>query len=157
MLVETNITMAVMMCEILTALFVTVAASDGHCTSFRRRSLHVGEGPTQPSCPGPRSIHTPSGNFNRNVTAPSTVMCGLFCMRDDICESFRYCQDQNLCQLNTTLPQEGTMKILRSTGCVLFDKEIQEESKEGKLLLILICFNYFYDVTLLKELGPSLC
>ena len=116
---------------ILTTLFETVATSDMHCTSFQRQPLHVGEGPTRLSCPGPRCTHAPSGNFTRKVAAPSAVMCGLICMRDGGCESFRYCQEQNLCQLNTTLP-EVAMKTLRATRCVLFDQEIQEETKEGK-------------------------
>ncbi|XP_071809812.1 uncharacterized protein [Asterias amurensis] len=72
---------------------------------------------------GPIRDHALRGKVYRSATARSKVTCAVFCLQEDACKSFNYCEDAEVCELNYAVFTRDKSDLQPSNGWMYFDEE----------------------------------
>ena len=72
---------------------------------------------------GPIRDHALRGKVYRSATARSEVTCAVFCLQEDACKSFNYCEDDKVCELNSAVFTRDKSDLQPSNGWMYFDEE----------------------------------
>ena len=124
-------------CFVLLVVFETQAANtpfQSACTQFQpiSRIYQLRTGNSH-QFQKPIRDYLLQGSVYRTFLASSHETCAVFCLQDDGCKSFNYCQTDTLCELNAAEISEGLM-LKHEAGCLYFDEKYHDGPEGMKTL-----------------------
>ncbi len=70
-----------------------------------------------------------TGGANRNQTSRAVTRCASSCLQNDNCTSFKYCEDDKFCQLNSAVQPDNETALQPSGQCVYYEDKLQNAWK----------------------------
>ncbi|XP_071804860.1 uncharacterized protein [Asterias amurensis] len=110
--------MTVIMSTLLAEIFLVVVFSEGVSGACQRatRDYQMHQGNIIALYPSPMQDHVLKDIIYQEQKASSDVVCAVYCLQDELCKSFNYCNDK-FCQLKAYNYSVNGSAIQPSAGC----------------------------------------
>ena len=154
--------MTVIMSTLLVEIFLIVISSEGVNGACQRatRDYQLHQGNIIAFYPSPMQDHVLKDTIYQVKKTSSDVVCAVYCLQDESCKSFNYCNDK-VCQLKAYNYSVNGSAIQPSAGCRHYgDEELLEtEGKDTKcdetssLILIPYCLLFCVFLSFKKALN----